>query len=181
AMNLVPTSSTTATLALGDALAVCLMEAKTFTPGDFRRFHPGGALGQRLSLSVADLMHSHDIPVAPESSSLALALEALDKGGFGALALTDAAGRLTGILTDGDVRRMLCRGTPDFDAPASAIMTPNPRSVTSAMSAAELMDIMEQMAITVLPVVDDKGLVTGLVHLHDLLGKGRIRFAHSQP
>lgn len=176
-MNLAPTSSTTATLALGDALAVCLMDIKAFSPKDFRRYHPGGALGQRLSLSVADLMHTLDLPLAPDGAPLSEALAVLDKYGFGAVLLTDAGGRLTGILTDGDVRRMLCRGLPDLGAPASAFMTAGPRCATAAMSAAELMDIMEQKAITVLPVVDEKLMVAGIVHMHDLLGKGRIRFA----
>lgn len=176
-LNLAPTSSTTAALALGDALAVCLMEIKAFTPNDFRRFHPGGALGQRLSLLVADLMHRENVPVAQEGIPLAEALNRLDTGGFGALILTDGQGRLTGILTDGDVRRLLCRGEVDLAAPAASLMTANPRHATGDMSAAELMDIMEQQAITVLPVVDEGRLVTGVVHMHDLLGKGQIRFA----
>lgn len=180
AMNLVPTSSTTATLAVGDALAVCLMEAKSFNSGDFRRYHPGGALGQRLSLKVADLMHCDKIPVAPDAASVAQALDVLDRGGFGAVLLADADGRLTGILTDGDVRRMLCREGFDPEAAVSAVMTANPLSVDEGMSAAELMDIMEQKAITVLPVTGNDRGVRGLVHMHDLLGKGQIRFAQGR-
>ncbi|MDL2279419.1 KpsF/GutQ family sugar-phosphate isomerase [Desulfovibrio sp. OttesenSCG-928-G11] len=180
AMDLVPTSSTTATLAVGDALAVCLMEAKSFNSGDFRRYHPGGALGRRLSLKVADLMHRDKIPVASDAASVAQALEALDRGGFGAVLLTDAAGRLTGILTDGDVRRMLCREGFDPAAPVKTVMTSDPRSVDEGMSAAELMDIMEQKAITVLPVTENGRKLLGLVHMHDLLGKGQIRFAGGQ-
>ena len=176
-MNLAPTSSTTATLALGDALAVCLMDIKAFSPKDFRRFHPGGALGQRLSLSVADLMHTTDVPVASDAASLGEALAELDKRGFGAVILTDASGRLTGILTDGDVRRIFCRGGADPRQPVSGFMTACPRFATTAMSAAELMDIMERKAITVLPVADEKLMVTGIVHMHDLLGKGQIQFA----
>jgi len=162
-------------------LAICLMEAKSFTSGDFKRFHPGGSLGQRLSLKVADIMHSTGIPLALESDSLKKALEVLDKGSFGALALTDAQGRLTGILTDGDVRRIVCRGKVDMNAPVARVMTARPRSVSTDMSAAELMDIMEQMAITVLPVISEQGTVAGLVHIHDLLGKGQIRFASNSP
>jgi arabinose-5-phosphate isomerase len=176
-LNLAPTSSTTAALAIGDALAVCLMEAGHFTPGDFHRLHPGGALGSRLSLSVADLMHREKLPLAREDVRFGEALTALDEGGFGALLLTDGAGRLRGILTDGDLRRILCRGAPDLDRRISDYMTVDPRSAGATMSAAELMDIMEQTGITVLPVLDAAGRVEGLVHIHDLLGKGRIRFA----
>lgn len=176
-MNLAPTSSTTAVLALGDALAVCLMEIKDFTSGDFRRYHPGGALGQRLSLSVADIMHTDGVPVLREDVSLARALVALDKGGFGAVILTDEAGRLAGILTDGDVRRLLCRGLAGSGGPVRDFMTRSPRCAEAAMSVAELMDLMEQKSITVLPVVDEDRNVIGIVHMHDLLGKGQIRFA----
>lgn len=175
-MNLVPTSSTTATLALGDALAVCLMQAKAFTSGDFRRYHPGGDLGRRLSLSVRDLMHTQNLPQAEESVSIGAAVEIMDKGGFGAIILTKG-GKLTGILTDGDLRRCLCRGAVDLGAPAHRIMTADPLHAMPDMSAAELVDIMEQKEITVLPVVDERRGVAGLVHLHDILGKGTVKFA----
>ena len=176
-MNLAPTSSTTATLALGDALAVCLIDLKSFTAKDFRRYHPGGALGQHLSLSVADIMHTEDMPLAEDAVPLKTALAVLDKGGYGAVILTDGQKRLTGILTDGDVRRLLCRGTPDLDQAVALVMTRSPRHALPDMSAAELMDIMEQKAITVLPVVNSDGMLAGIVHMHDLLGKGRIKFA----
>ena len=176
-MNLAPTSSTTATLAIGDALAVCLIDIKSFTANDFRRYHPGGTLGQRLSLSVADIMHTENVPQVEDVSSLREALRALDKGGYGAVILTDGQKRLTGILTDGDVRRLLCRGTPDLDQAVALVMTRSPRHALPDMSAAELMDMMEQKAITVLPVVNNDGAVAGIVHMHDLLGKGRIKFA----
>lgn len=176
-MNLVPTSSTTATLALGDALAVCLMDIKAFTAGDFHRYHPGGALGQRLNLRVADIMHRVDIPLIREDASLREALEKLDKGGFGAVIVTDAAGLLSGILTDGDVRRIVCAGPLDPERAVSGFMTKKPCSVGADMSAGELMDVMEQKAITVLPVLDESGAVAGIAHLHDLLGKGQIKFA----
>ncbi|MCL1939069.1 MAG: KpsF/GutQ family sugar-phosphate isomerase [Desulfovibrionaceae bacterium] len=177
AMNLVPTSSTTATLAIGDALAVCLMEAKSFTSKDFKRNHPGGDLGQRLSLAVSDIMHAENIPTAADSVPLGIALSVLDKGSFGAVILTGAGGRLSGILTDGDVRRILCRGLADMDSPVALAMTRNPLHAHPAMSVAELMDIMEQKAITVLPVLDDSMAVKGIVHLHDILGKGTVKFA----
>jgi len=176
-MNLVPTSSTTAILAIGDALAVCLMEAKSFTSKDFQRNHPGGSLGQRLSLAVGEIMHAENIPTAADSVPLGIALSVLDKGNFGAVILTGAGGKLSGILTDGDVRRILCRGLADMDSPVALTMTKNPLHAHPDMSAAELMDIMEQKAVTVLPVVDDSMTVQGIVHLHDILGKGTVKFA----
>ncbi|MDL2315750.1 KpsF/GutQ family sugar-phosphate isomerase [Desulfovibrio sp. OttesenSCG-928-A18] len=184
-MNLAPTSSTTAALALGDALAVCLIEAKAFTANDFRRFHPGGALGSRLSLCVGDIMHRDKLPLAPDSSSLAGALEVLDRGGFGSVLLSTPQMGLAGILTDGDVRRLLHQGKYYPDAPVRQFMTKNPRVARERMSVAELMDIMEEKAITVLPVLGPgqsgegtDGPIVGIVHLHDLLGKGQVKFAN---
>ena len=176
-MNLAPTSSTTATLAIGDALAVCLIDIKSFTAKDFRRYHPGGALGQHLSLLVEDIMHTDNVPLAEDASSLKDALSVLDNSGYGAVILINSDSRLTGILTDGDVRRLLCRGGPDLLQPVSGVMTRNPRHATADMSAAQLLDIMEQKAITVLPVVREDNSVAGIVHMHDLLGKGRFTFA----
>lgn len=176
-MNMVPTSSTTATLALGDALAMCLMDGRSFTRSDFGRYHPGGALGQRLSLRVADLMHDADLPLANDTVSLEEALTVMDGGGLGAVMLTDAAGRLSGILTDGDVRRLLCRGELDLRRGVSGVMTAQPCFARPDMSVAELMDMMEARTITVLPVLRPDHVVAGIVHLHDLLGKGQIRFA----
>ena len=177
ALNLAPTSSTTATLALGDALAVCVMEGKEFTPSDFKRFHPGGALGQRLSLKVADLMHRDNLPAVPENTPLEEALERLESGRLGAVCLLDAAGRLTGILTDGDVRRMVVRGMPAMKAPAVTVMSRKPLHARADQSAAELIDLMEEKAVTVLPVLANDAALVGMVHLHDLLGKGRIKFS----
>ena len=176
-MGLAPTSSTTAVLALGDALAVCLIDWKSFTEDDFLRYHPGGSLGQRLRLRVSELMHSEGIPVINEEAVCEEAVLMLDKGGFGAVALTDGSGRLTGILTDGDVRRAVCRGTYGPRTAVTQIMTRNPRFGRSTQYVAELLDIMEQRAITVLPITDDDHRLVGLVHLHDLLGKGGVRFS----
>lgn len=175
-MNLAPTSSTTATLALGDALAVCLIDIKAFGPGDFKKYHPGGALGRRLCLAVADIMHKN-APCLPDDRPLREALDLLDSGGFGAVLLTDGQGALSGIITDGDLRRMLARGKADLDAPAKSVMTGSPRFAAPGMSVAELMDIMEAGAITVLPVADENLRIQGIVHMHDLLGKGAVRFS----
>lgn len=176
-LDLAPTSSTTATLAMGDALAVCLMEAKSFTSDDFKRFHPGGSLGQRLRLKISEVMHTQNLPVVLETATLAATLSVQDAGGLGAALVTDADGKLTGILTDGDVRRYLCRKEPDMSAPVSALMTKNPRHGRADNSVAELLDLMEQKAITVLPVTKEDGTLLGVIHLHDLLGKGTVHFS----
>ena len=176
-MNLAPTSSTTATAAMGDALAVCLVHSKSFTPDDFKRFHPGGALGQRLRLKSADIMHTEKLPTVPVSATIQHALDVLDAGKLGAVLLLEESNILAGILTDGDIRRQVSRGTLDLTAPASGIMTRNPRHGSSDQSGAELLDIMEHAAITVLPVTDHDNRLVGVVHLHDLLGKGQVRFS----
>lgn len=176
-LGLAPTASTTATLALGDALAVCLIEWKAFKSEDFKMRHPGGALGQRLCLSITDLMHVDDVPVELESVPFAQSLVSLSEGGMGAVALTDAQGKLTGILTDGDVRRAMLGGAPNLEAPTSDFMTVGPKSVAPSASAAEVLDLMEEKAITVVPIVQDGDRLAGMVHLHDLLGKGRLKFS----
>ncbi len=176
-MGLAPTASTTAALAVGDALAVCLMRLKDFGTKDFKRVHPGGALGARLSQRIESLMHTQNLPLAAQSAPLAEALAALNAGGFGLAALTGQDGRLTGVLTDGDVRRMLCQSGFDPTRPVAEVMTKNPRSVAVNASAAQVLDLMEERQITVLPVLDADGRLAGLVHVHDLLGKGRVRFA----
>lgn len=176
-LNLAPTTSTTATLAVGDALAVCLMRIKDFGTKDFKRVHPAGALGARLSQPISSLMHTKDLPVARDDAPLAEALGKLNTGGLGLAALVDAGGKLTGVLTDGDVRRMLVKSGFDPARPVAEVMTKNPRTVAAADSAAQVLDLMEAKEITVLPVLDDCGQLAGLVHLHDLLGKGRVRFA----
>ncbi len=176
-MDLAPTSSTTATLAMGDALAVCLMQAKAFTADDFKRFHPGGSLGQRLRLKISEVMHTQNLPVVLETATLAAALSVQNAGGLGAVLVTDAEGGLTGILTDGDVRRYVCREKPDFAVPVASLMTKNPRHGRADNSVAELLDIMEHAAITVLPVTKEDGSLLGVIHLHDLLGKGTVHFS----
>lgn len=176
-MGLAPTASTTATLAVGDALAVCLMQLKGFDKGDFRRYHPGGALGQRLSKRVADLMHVDELPSVPDNATMSEALQVLDAGGFGLVVFENQAGRLTGVLTDGDVRRLVSKGILDPALPANTVMTANPKAAHPQESAAKVLDVMESHQITVLPVLDSDDKLLGLVHLHDLLGKGRVKFS----
>lgn len=174
-MNLAPTTSTTATLAVGDALAVCLIEAKAFTEKDFKRVHPGGALGQRLRENVGDLMHKN-APTTPLTADFGRAVADVHKGGLGATLVVDEAGRAVGVLTDGDIRRSLLRGGFDANRGIAEVMTGKFRHASVDMTAAEALNIMENSAITVLPVLDEGGMVRGVIHMHDLLGKGDIKF-----
>jgi arabinose-5-phosphate isomerase len=176
--GLAPTASTTAALAVGDALAVCLIHWKRFDARDFQRRHPGGALGQRLRLSIREVMHKDNLPFVREKTPLSQALKVLNQGGLGTVVVVDGHGGLSGILTDGDVRRLVCQGLPALDAPVDLVMTRNPRSVRPEQIAALALDIMETAAITVLPVIDHKNRLLGIVHLHDLLGKGRVKFSN---
>jgi arabinose-5-phosphate isomerase len=176
-MGLAPTSSTTAQLAVGDALAVCLMEWKSFGKDDFKRFHPGGSLGQRLAACVDQHMHTDGLPVVRDDASLEDALATLNGGGLGLVAVVDAATLLKGVLTDGDVRRLVCAGGLDMARPVSEVMTVSPRRAVAGESSARVLDRMERSQITVLPVVRDDGRLAGMVHLHDLLGKGELTFA----
>jgi arabinose-5-phosphate isomerase len=176
-LGLAPTASTTATLAVGDALAVCLIEWKSFEADDFKKYHPGGALGQRLSQPVTGLMHVSDLPVCAQGASLQEALTVLNRGGLGMVVLVDGQNRLVGILTDGDVRRLLCAGIPDMNGPVAGVMTGNPRTGSPEQTAAQVLDMLEQSEVTVLPIVDGDRRLLGMVHLHDLLGKGKVKFS----
>lgn len=174
--NLAPTASTTAQLALGDALAVCLIELKQFRQEDFQRCHPGGALGRRLAQPVTAVMHDQRLPIATPGAALSQALAVMSEGRLGFLAVCDE-GRLLGVLTDGDVRRMAAAGRLDLSAPVGDVMTRGGLRLSPGQTAAEAMDLMEARQVTVLPVVDGQGRLAGMVHLHDLLGKGRFKFA----
>lgn len=177
-LGVAPTASTTATLAVGDALAVCLLERKAFALDDFRRFHPGGALGQRLALRIHALMRTTNLPVTTTQSPLGAALDVLNQGGLGCVCLVGANDKLQGILTDGDIRRLVCAGRLDRDRPVEAVMNPTPLSAKPEQQAAQVLDLMETKAITILPVVNDDEQLVGMIHLHDVLGQGRVKFAH---
>mgnify|MGYP006279365389 CR=1 FL=1 len=179
-LGLAPTASTTATLAVGDALAVALIRWKSFDSCDFKRFHPGGVLGRQLSQKIASLMHEENIPVVDPLQSLEEALQVLNEGGLGTVLIANRAKCLKGILTDGDVRRLVCRGGMILQDAVQNYMTVNPRYVLKEQKAAEVLDIMEASAITVLPVLNEQNELQGLVHLHDLLGKGRFKFSGNQ-
>ncbi len=168
-LNLAPTASTTATLALGDALAITLLDARGFGPDDFARSHPGGALGRRLLTHVADIMRTGDeIPCVADSASFADAVLEISRKRMGMTAVVDSQKKLVGIFTDGDLRRSLARGADMRQARVSDVMTRNPRSIRPQALAVEAAQLMEQFKTTQLPVVDDHGLLTGALNVHDL-------------
>lgn len=171
-LGLAPTTSTTMQLALGDALAVALLERRGFGPEDFRVFHPGGKLGARLS-RVADLMHGPDeLPLATPETPMADALVAMTAKRFGCLGITDGAGRLIGIVTDGDLRRALQPGGALLTQRAGEVMTRQPRSIRADALAAEALRVMNEGSITTLFVVGEGGRPSGILHIHDLLRAG---------
>jgi len=172
-LNLAPTSSTTASLAMGDALAIALLEARGFTELDFARSHPGGSIGRRLLLHVADIMHSGDsIPVVSESANLRDALLEMTKKGMGMTAVVDETGRLSGIFTDGDLRRTLDRELDIHRCRVSQVITKDCKTVRSQILAAEGLRIMQEKKINALLVVDDQNRLVGALNMHDLLRAG---------
>jgi arabinose-5-phosphate isomerase len=176
-LGLAPTTSTTALLAMGDALAVVLTNKKEFKSTDFRRFHPGGILGQRLSNRIEELMLSGTaIPSVLTGESIRTAVGAMDTCELGAVFVVDAAATLVGILTDGDVRRFVARQNTTLDQPVDTIMTRDPRTLPPEAPAYDALNLMERHQITVLPVTGPAGEVKGLLHLHDILGKGEFTF-----
>lgn len=171
--NLAPTSSTTATLALGDALAVALLKSRNFTPEDFARSHPGGKLGRRLLLYVRDLMHTGvRIPVVPETATLREALLEMTGKGLGMTGVVGADGKLAGLYTDGDLRRTLNKGADVYNAKIADVMTRNPKTCQAGQLAAEIVQFMEQHKINALMVVDDERRIVGALNMHDLLRAG---------
>lgn len=175
-LGLAPTASTTAALAMGDALAMALLAARNFTEQDFAVFHPGGSLGRRLLLTVADVMRSGgDNPVIEAGRTAKEALFVMTATGLGATSVVDADGKFIGLVTDGDVRRCLAKGREFLDEPVERFMTKRPETITRdklAASALSLMEKHEPRPITVLPVVDADGRPLGIVHLTDLLRQG---------
>ncbi len=169
-LNLAPTASTTAALALGDALAVALLDARGFGEEDFASSHPGGALGRRLLTRVEDVMRTGDaLPVVSSGARLAQAILEVTRKRMGMTAVLDDAGVLLGLFTDGDLRRLFERGGDLHALSIDDVMTRRPTTVRGAMLAAEALHIMEERRITQLPVVDDAGRLVGALHLHDLL------------
>ena len=175
-LGLAPTASTTATLAMGDALAVVLLDRKKFKDSDFRRNHPGGSLGERLKVMVAEVMLTGDhIPQVDAEASLSSAISMLNEKNLGAVLVVSSARKVLGILTDGDLRRLLAQERVSADCRVIEVMTPHPKSVLPNLLAADALSIMQQHEVTILPVLDEKEQLLGILHLHDLLGKGEFR------
>jgi arabinose-5-phosphate isomerase len=166
--GIVPTTSTTMTLALGDALAIALMEHRQFTPDHFRLYHPGGKLGARLS-TVRDLMHT-DLPLVPANAPMSETLLTISQKGFGVVGVLDGDGYLCGIVTDGDLRRHM---DGLLALTAGQVMTANPRTITPEALAEKALAVMNDRKITCLFVTDDDGrMAVGILHIHDLLRAG---------
>jgi len=173
--NLAPTASTTAALAMGDALAVALLKSRGFTPEDFARSHPAGRLGRRLLLYVSDIMHTGGaVPQVLETAPLREALLEMTGKGLGMAGVVDKAGRLTGILTDGDLRRVLNRGVDVYAARITDVMTRNPKTTSADRLAAETVQLMRSLKINGLFVVDKDNRILGALNMHDLFRAGVI-------
>ena len=169
--NLAPTTSTTAHLALGDALAVCLLDLRSFSSDDFAKFHPGGALGKQLYLRVNDVMEGRELPLVKLDTTLKEVIIEISSKRLGAAAVIDKNRKLLGIITDGDLRRMLEKGVRIETASAGDILSKNPKTIEAGELAVKALQIMQQNSITQLIVLKDNE-VKGFVHLHDLLKEG---------
>jgi arabinose-5-phosphate isomerase len=172
-LGLAPTASTTAALAMGDALAVALLETRGFTEEDFARSHPGGALGRRLLLLIDDLMHTGDaIPQVDPATPVTDALMEMTRKGLGMTAVVDAHGKLVGIFTDGDLRRIIDHKVDLHHALVKDVMTANCKTIHPGMLAAEALQIMDSTKINALPVVTTENELVGALNMHDLLRAG---------
>jgi arabinose-5-phosphate isomerase len=175
--NLAPTTSTTATLALGDALAICLFELKGLGSEDFRKNHPGGSLGERLKVKVKEIMLTDEkIPVVSEGTLLESAIVEIDRKRLGCVLITNSLGILTGIITDGDLRRIFLKYKTYSNLKVEEVMTKNPKVIEENRLASEALEMMEKYLITVLPVINYDQKLVGILHLHDILGKGTFKF-----
>ncbi|OGW88262.1 MAG: D-arabinose 5-phosphate isomerase [Nitrospirae bacterium RIFCSPLOWO2_12_FULL_63_8] len=172
-LGLAPTSSTTAALAMGDAVAIALLQKRGFKEEDFAQFHPGGALGRRLLFKVRDLMHQGD--ALPRISATAAARDAIREitaKKLGMTTVVNAKGQLVGVITDGDLRRFLERGNSLAKAKAKDLGSKSPRTIQADALAAKALQTMEQFSITSIVVVDERNRLSGVIHLHDLLKNG---------
>ena len=169
-LNLAPTASTTAQLALGDALAVALLDARGFKPEDFARSHPGGSLGRRLLTHVGDVMRSGDaVPRVGPGASFSELMQEMSRKGLGASAVVDAAGRAVGVFTDGDLRRLIEKGQDLRALTAGEVMHASPRTIAQDALAVEAAEMMEKHRITSLLVVDAQGVLCGAINTNDLM------------
>jgi len=169
--NMAPTSSTTAQLVMGDALAMCLLELRKFTPQDFAKYHPGGALGKRMYLRVCDLMDEKKKPQVLPTQLISEVIIEISSKRLGATAVVNTQNELVGIITDGDLRRMLQKSTDISNLVATDIMCATPKTISEDELAVEAFQIMEQNSITQL-IVADENTYLGMIHLHDLIKEG---------
>lgn len=168
-----PTASTTATLAMGDALAVCLMEKKGFTKEDFLMYHPSGKLGKGLTYKVRDLMITGDkMPVVSDDETFTDVINTISEYKLGMAMVVDSDRKLSGVLTDGDIRRTVIKYQDISKLRIKDVMTSNPKRITSDAYAASALNLMEKFSITVLAVVDENNIPVGVIHVHDLLRAG---------
>ena len=171
--NLAPTTSTTLQLVMGDALAIALLHKKGFSRDQFANFHPGGNLGKQLYTRVADICHHNVLPTVTASSTLQQVILSITSGRMGATVVVAPEGHIEGLITDGDLRRLLMRSNIDLQSlPASAFMTPNPKKIKNHEMAIEAFTMMRQFSITQLPVVNESETLVGIIHLHDLIKEG---------
>lgn len=172
-LDIAPTSSTTLTLALGDALAVCLMKARDFKKEDFASFHPGGSLGRQLFVKVEDVMRKESLPVINMKTPLKEAIVSISEGRIGTVLLVDDNNKFTGLISDGDIRRALLNKAFSLEEPASTYATLNPKTIDDAsMLASDALVLIEKYKIQLLVVVDKEKNLLGALHLHDLVEKG---------
>jgi arabinose-5-phosphate isomerase len=168
-----PTASTTATLAMGETLAVCLMEKKGFTKEDFLMFHPSGKLGKGLTYKVKDLMITGDrMPIVSDNESFKSVINTISEYKLGMAIIVDSNGQLSGVLTDGDIRRTIIKFQNTSDLSIKEVMTSNPKRITEDAYAASALNLMEKYSITALAVVDSNNVPVGVIHVHDLLKAG---------
>jgi len=169
--NLAPTTSTTAQLVMGDALAVCLLKLKGFSSTDFAKYHPGGALGKRLYLRVSDLIKNNEIPKVQKDSSISKVIVEITEKRLGVAAVIEND-KIVGIITDGDIRRMLSKSTEISTLSANDIMSTNPKTISVDAMAIDALDALESNDITQILVTNDTGDYLGVIHLHDLIKEG---------
>jgi len=172
-LDIAPTSSTTLTLALGDALAICLMKARNFKKEDFASFHPGGSLGRQLFVKVSDVMRKTELPIINKQTPLKEAIVAISEGRIGTVLLVDDENHFVGLISDGDIRRALLDESFSLEMPSSTFATLNPKTINDeTMLASDALVLIEKYKIQLLVVIDNEKNILGALHLHDLVEKG---------
>jgi len=172
-LNVAPTTSTTLTMALGDAMAVALMNKRGFKQEDFASFHPGGSLGKKLFIKIKDLMRTESLPIIKSDTALKEAIVSMSEGKLGTVLIVDENDRFTALLSDGDLRRALMRKDFSMDQPAITYATQHPKSYNNTeLLASEALEIIENERIQLLPITDESGKIIGVLHIHDLVNAG---------